>query len=222
MHIPALKPQPFNDDEQLRAIEEMPEWAQPAFAGMKTLNRIQSRVYECALLSPENMLLCAPTGAGKTNCAMLTILHEVGLHRQRDGTIDTSAFKIVYVAPMKALVSEIVGNLSNRLKSFGINVRELTGDVSLSKAEIEATQIIVTTPEKWDIITRKSGDRVYTQLVKLIIIDEVHLLHDDRGPVLGRSSREPCVKLNRRRRWCVWSVCLRRYRTTRTSRRSCA
>ena len=184
VHIPALKPQPFNDDEKLRAIEEMPEWAQPAFAGMKTLNRIQSRVYECALLSPENMLLCAPTGAGKTNCAMLTILHEVGLHRQRDGTIDTSAFKIVYVAPMKALVSEIVGNLSNRLKSFGINVRELTGDVSLSKAEIEATQIIVTTPEKWDIITRKSGDRVYTQLVKLIIIDEVHLLHDDRGPVL--------------------------------------
>ena len=184
VHIPALKQPPFNDDEALRAIEEMPEWAQPAFEGMKTLNRIQSRVYECALLSPENMLLCAPTGAGKTNCAMLTILHEVGLHRRRDGSVDTSAFKIVYVAPMKALVAEIVGNLSNRLKTFGIQVRELTGDVSLSKAEIEATQIIVTTPEKWDIITRKSGDRVYTQLVKLIIIDEVHLLHDDRGPVL--------------------------------------
>ena len=45
-------------------------------------------------------------------------------------------------------------------------------------------QIIVTTPEKWDIITRKSGDRTYTQLVRLVIIDEIHLLHDDRGPVL--------------------------------------
>lgn len=44
--------------------------------------------------------------------------------------------------------------------------------------------MIVTTPEKWDIITRKSGDRTYTQLVKLMIIDEIHLLHDDRGPVL--------------------------------------
>jgi len=42
----------------------------------------------------------------------------------------------------------------------------------------------VTTPEKWDIVTRKSGDRTYTQLVKLIIIDEIHLLHDERGPVL--------------------------------------
>ena len=44
--------------------------------------------------------------------------------------------------------------------------------------------MIVTTPEKWDIITRKAGDRTYTQLVRLIIIDEIHLLHDNRGPVL--------------------------------------
>ena len=35
-----------------------------------------------------------------------------------------------------------------------------------------------------DIITRKAGDRLYTQLVRLLIIDEIHLLHDDRGPVL--------------------------------------
>ena len=37
---------------------------------------------------------------------------------------------------------------------------------------------------RWDIITRKSGDRTYTQLVRLVIIDEIHLLHDHRGPVL--------------------------------------
>ena len=30
---------------------------------------------------PQNMLVCAPTGAGKTNVAMLTMLHEIGLHR---------------------------------------------------------------------------------------------------------------------------------------------
>ncbi|CAN0530270.1 unnamed protein product, partial [Scytosiphon promiscuus] len=45
-------------------------------------------------------------------------------------------------------------------------------------------KVIVTTPEKWDIITRKAGDRTYTQLVRLVIIDEIHLLHDNRGPVL--------------------------------------
>ncbi len=42
----------------------------------------------------------------------------------------------------------------------------------------------MTTPEKWDIITRKSGERAYTELVRLLIIDEIHLLHDTRGPVL--------------------------------------
>lgn len=84
----------------------------------------------------------------------------------------------------QALVAEMVGNFSKRLEPYGIQTRELTGDINMTKAEIDATQIIVTTPEKWDIITRKSGERTYTQLVRLLIIDEVHLLHDDRGPVL--------------------------------------
>ena len=54
----------------------------------------------------------------------------------------------------------------------------------MTKSQIDETQIIVTTPEKWDIVTRKSGDRTFIQQVKLIIIDEIHLLHDDRGSVL--------------------------------------
>ena len=65
-----------------------------------------------------------PAGAGKTNVAMLCVLHELGLHRKADGSIDTSAFKIVYVAPMKALVAEMVGNFSKRLSDkYGIKVR---------------------------------------------------------------------------------------------------
>ena len=30
------------------------------------------------------MLLCAPTGAGKTNVALMAILHEMSLHRRED------------------------------------------------------------------------------------------------------------------------------------------
>ena len=45
-------------------------------------------------------------------------------------------------------------------------------------------QIIVCTPEKWDFFTRKGGERTYTQLVRLVIFDKIHLLHDERGPVL--------------------------------------
>ena len=45
--------------------------------------------------------------------------------------------------------------------------------------------MLVTTPEKWDVVTRKStGDVALAQLVRLLIIDEIHLLHDDRGPVI--------------------------------------
>ena len=35
----------------------------------------------------------------------------------------------------------MVGNFSKRLEPFGINVRELTGDINLTKSEIEDTQV---------------------------------------------------------------------------------
>lgn len=184
IHVPATKSRPPEGGERLIPIAELPQWAQPAFEGMETLNRVQSQLHDTALQSAENVLLCAPTGAGKTNVAMLTMLHEIGLHVRSDGSVDTSKFKIVYVAPMKALVQEVVMNFSKRLAPFNITVRELSGDQNLTKQQISETQVIVTTPEKWDIITRKSGDRTYTQLVRLLIIDEIHLLHDSRGPVL--------------------------------------
>jgi activating signal cointegrator complex subunit 3 len=63
-------------------------------------------------------------------------------------------------------------------------VKELTGDMQLTKRELTETQMIITTPEKWDVITRKSGDVALTSMVRLLIIDEVHLLHEDRGPVI--------------------------------------
>ncbi|EOA28486.1 hypothetical protein CARUB_v10024696mg [Capsella rubella] len=183
VHVPWVSKK-FDSNEKLVKISEMPDWAQPAFRGMQQLNRVQSKVYGTALFKAENILLCAPTGAGKTNVAVLTILHQLALNMNPDGTFNHGNYKIIYVAPMKALVTEVVDNLSERLKDYGVTVKELSGDQSLSGHEIKETQIIVTTPEKWDIVTRKSGDRTYTQLVRLIIIDEIHLLNDNRGPVV--------------------------------------
>lgn len=184
VHVPALKAKPFGDDEKLTPIDALPKFAQAAFEGFKSLNRIQSKLGKTALESDENILLCAPTGGGKTNVALLTMLREIGKHINPDGTINVNDFKIIYIAPMRSLVQEMVGNFGKRLAAYGIKVSELTGDHQLCKEEINATQIIVCTPEKWDIITRKGGERTYTQLVRLLIIDEIHMLHDDRGPVL--------------------------------------
>ena len=140
-------------------------------------------MFEAAYKSNENMLICAPTGAGKTNVAMMTMLHEIGQHF-RGGYLHKEEFKLIYVAPMKALAAEMTESFGKRLEPLGVVVRELTGDLQLSKQELVETQVIVTTPEKWDVITRKSTDVALTQLVKLLIIDEVHLLHEDRGPVI--------------------------------------
>lgn len=183
VHVPAVKAI-VPPNERLVEIVDLPEWVQPAFAGIRSLNRIQSKMVSSALHDSKNLLLCAPTGAGKTNVALLCMLNIMNNYRKEDGTLDLDGFKIVYIAPMKALVQECVQSFGKRLATFGITVKELSGDQNLTRQQIQDTQIIITTPEKWDIITRKAGDRTYTQLVRLMIIDEIHLLHDDRGPVL--------------------------------------
>ena len=80
---------------------------------MQKLNRIQSRISKTALETDENMLVCAPTGAGKTVCALLCMLREIGKHVDpTDGRIAVDEFKIVYIAPMRSLVQEMTGNFS--------------------------------------------------------------------------------------------------------------
>ncbi|KAK9217031.1 hypothetical protein WN944_009043 [Citrus x changshan-huyou] len=122
-----MKAKPLDPSEKLINISEMPERAKPAFKGMTQLNRVRSRVYESAFFSANNILLCAPTKTGKTNVSVLTILQQLALNKNDGGSFNHSNYKIVYVAPMRALVAE---------------------------------------------------------LVKLLTIDEIHLLHDNKGPVL--------------------------------------
>lgn len=49
----------------------------------------------------------------------------------------------------------MTSTFSRRLGPLGLIVKELTGDMQLTKKELMETQMIVTTPEKWDVITRK-------------------------------------------------------------------
>lgn len=64
-----------------------------AFQGIRTLNRIQSVVFNAAYNTNENLLICAPTGAGKTNVAMLTIVHQIRQHMEQN-VIKKDQFKV--------------------------------------------------------------------------------------------------------------------------------
>lgn len=190
--------------EEPKVIDEMDNLCKNTFKGYTSLNRIQSLVFPVAYHTNENMLICAPTGAGKTDVAMLAILQTLASYCHPNPHNEPHAdnyimnkddFKIVYVAPMKALAAEIVEKYSKKLAWLGVVCRELTGDMQLTRAEIQKTQILVTTPEKWDVVTRKgmTGDVELVQKVRLLIFDEVHMLHDERGSVIeslvGRTLR---------------------------------
>ncbi|VUZ50971.1 unnamed protein product, partial [Hymenolepis diminuta] len=156
-----------------------------AFKGVKRLNLIQSVVFDAAYNSNENLLISAPTGAGKTNTALLTILHLIRQNiNPETGVLDTSAFKIVYMAPMKALAAEMADTFGKRLAPFGVRVRECTGDMQLTAQEVKETQMLVTTPEKWDVLSRKGAgadsDSSPTSRLALLIIDEIHSLATPR------------------------------------------
>lgn len=139
-------------------------------------NPIQTQIFHCLYHTDSNVLLGAPTGSGKTIAAELAMFRVFKQYPRG---------KVVYIAPMKALVKERMEDWKHRLQEkLGKIVVELTGDVTPDANAIRNSHVIVTTPEKWDGISRSWQTREYVRDVALIVIDEIHLLGEDRGPVL--------------------------------------
>jgi ATP-dependent DNA helicase HFM1/MER3 len=142
-------------------------------------NAVQSKCFDSAYGSKDNMVISAPTSSGKTAILELAICRE--LVERSDGN-----YKIVYQAPTKALCAERTRDWQKRMSYLNVQVAELTGDTSAAEMRrVGSATIIVTTPEKWDSITRRWEDhRKLVQLVVLFLIDEVHMLKDYRGATL--------------------------------------
>lgn len=124
-----------------------------------------------------NVLIGAPTGSGKTIMSEMAMLR---VFKQ------TPKSKIIYVAPLKALAKERIIDWKKRLENgpLGKVVLELTGDVTPDLKALTKADVLITTPEKWDGISRNWQHRSYVQEVALVIIDEIHLLGQERGPVI--------------------------------------
>lgn len=161
----------------LFSIDQLPNYMHNSFKSIQTFNAVQSRVVSAVLETTDNILVCAPTGAGKTNMALLAILKCL-----------RARMRAVYIAPMKALVQELVQTLQARLQDVqgtSYKVQEVSGDEALSRHELILADVLIATPEKWDVVTSKPANYDYLQSIGLLVVDEIHLLNDDtRGGVL--------------------------------------
>jgi superfamily II DNA helicase RecQ len=111
-----------------------------------------------------------PTSAGKTRVAELAIVEVLA---RRSGA------KCVYVAPFKALVSEVEQTFAALLSDLGFRVSSIIGTYESDDFEqllAEDADLIVVTPEKLDLLLRLRAD--FLSRVELIVLDEGHLVHD--------------------------------------------
>ncbi|XP_061267233.1 probable ATP-dependent DNA helicase HFM1 isoform X1 [Bos javanicus] len=167
--------------DSLKAVTEIPAKFRSIFKEFPYFNYIQSKAFDDLLYTDRNFVICAPTGSGKTvvfELAITRLLMEVPL--------PWSNIKIVYMAPIKALCSQRFDDWKKKFGPIGLNCKELTGDTVMDDLfEIQHAHIIMTTPEKWDSMTRKWRDNSLVHLVRLFLIDEVHVVKDEnRGPTL--------------------------------------
>lgn len=142
-------------------------------------NAVQSKCFPVVYRTDDNFVLSSPTGSGKTAILELAICRLVS-------NLVNGTFKVVYQAPTKSLCSERQRDWQSKFAPFDLQVAELTGDTDPAQMRnVQHASIIITTPEKWDSITRKWKDhQKLMEMVKLFLIDEVHTLKEDRGAVL--------------------------------------
>ncbi|KAL4958480.1 Sec63 Brl domain-containing protein [Aspergillus filifer] len=162
----------------LISVRELPDNYRSLF-NFPVFNAVQSKCFQNVYKGDDNVVLAAPTGSGKT------VVMELAICRLKN-TLKDDQFKIVYQAPTKSLCSERFRDWSRKFQTLNLQCAELTGDTDPSSLRnVQNSQIIITTPEKWDSMTRKWKDHArLMQLVKLFLIDEVHTLKEARGATL--------------------------------------
>lgn len=140
-------------------------------------NPVQTQVFHTLYHTDSNVLIGAPTGSGKTIMSEFAILR---VFKNSPGK------KVIYIAPLKALAKERIIDWKVRMGAHPMRktILELTGDYTPDLAALKEADLLITTPEKWDGISRNWQHRSYVSDVALVVIDEIHLLGQDRGPVI--------------------------------------
>lgn len=148
--------------------------------GWESLNEIQVAAANTIFNSDTNILLPSQTASGKTEAAFFPILSQ--FYDDMPQSIGA-----IYIAPLKSLINDQFGRISELCDMTGIPVYHWHGDVAAShkqKALKDPRGILQITPESLEgmLITRSSDlIRLFGDL-RYVIIDEIHTLTGtDRG-----------------------------------------
>ncbi|RZJ85996.1 MAG: DEAD/DEAH box helicase, partial [Chryseobacterium sp.] len=112
-----------------------------------------------------------PTSAGKTLLAEFNIIVTKALNADS---------KIVYVVPTRALVNQIYYDLKADFDGLGFAIEKTSGAIEVDPSEEallkEKIDILISTPEKLDLLIRRNHESV--EDVALFVIDEAHMIQN--------------------------------------------
>ena len=149
-------------------------------SGWQALRSVQNAAAEAIFNKDDNVLLTASTASGKTEAAffpILTLLDEDPPH----------SVGVLYIAPLKALINDQFGRLSELCEEAGIQVTRWHGDVSHAQKRRllrKPSGILQITPESLESLMINKHMEIPSLFgdLRFIVIDEVHsLLRGDRG-----------------------------------------
>lgn len=138
--------------------------------GLTELYPPQEDAVRGGLMGDGNMILSTPTASGKTFAAELAIAKTLSAGK-----------KAIYIVPLRALAFEKYREFK-KYEGLGYTVRLEVGDLDSGKYRGNPEyDILVATAEKCDSILR--GRPEWFSNAGLLILDEIHLIGSDRGPV---------------------------------------
>ena len=130
--------------------------------------------------SEDNVLLAASTASGKTEAAFFPILSQLDEN-------PSSSVGVLYIAPLKALINDQFGRLTELCEEAEIPVWRWHGDVAQSrKSKLlkHPSGILQITPESLEALLLHKHSHIPALFgdLRFIVIDEIHsLMRADRG-----------------------------------------